>query len=233
MVFLAGSAAHAHLSLRSSIPASSASADIDSAPALSQLEASFLEGLLQHLPAVCAFSLPLAASYRRVVDGAWSGGTYVAWGRDNRETPIRLCGFESDYHFEVKCNDGTANPYLSLAALLSAGMLGVRANLKLSVGHSNVAPAKMSENERQKIGVKARMPLNVEDAQKNLRQDKELIAELGEEFVRIYLSAHEVREAVPRLSSSIQELTTRTQALKPQLARETADQTLKKLIQTF
>ena len=73
------------------------------------LEASFLAELLTHLPSLAILTLPLSASYKRMVDGAWSGGTYVCWGTDNREAPIRLCNATSpaSRNFEVKCIDGT------------------------------------------------------------------------------------------------------------------------------
>lgn len=192
-LLLAGNAAHAHVSLRSShskVPATGA--NVASAPGLSQLEASFLEGMLSHLPAICAFTLPLAASYDRVIDGVWSGGTYVAWGRDNRETPIRMTGSQSGYRFEVRCNDGTSNPYVSLAVMLAGGMLGVRAGANLSMGDSKMMPFRLTETERQALGVRTRMPLSQEEAQQRLRADLELSGELGEELVRLFIAAHKV-----------------------------------------
>lgn len=37
------------------------------------------------------------------------------------------------YNFEIKCLDGTANPYFAIAAVLSAGLDGVRNGLKVEM----------------------------------------------------------------------------------------------------
>jgi hypothetical protein len=41
----------------------------------------------------------------------WSGGTYVCWGTDNREAPVRLCNANSPSarNFELRFIDGLAN----------------------------------------------------------------------------------------------------------------------------
>ena len=64
-----------------------------------------------HLPALTALTLPQPASYKRVGDGVWSGGTYVCWGTDNREAPVRLCNAAcpSSRNFELRFIDGLAN----------------------------------------------------------------------------------------------------------------------------
>lgn len=163
---------------------------------MSALEATFIAGVLSHLRAATAFTLPTRASYARMVDGVWSGGTWVAWGRDNREAPVRLCGRgvgAGDVHFEVKSLDGTACPHLAIAALLAAGMSAVRDRTELHVRGVKVAPSGMSEQERERAGISARMPLTVEEARKALDDDVVLKQALGEEFVRCYLSVNKVR----------------------------------------
>jgi glutamine synthetase len=116
----AGSAAHAHISLSSSPP--------DRAR---DLEPSFLAGILHHYPALTAFTLAQDASYERVKSGLWAGSEWVAWGTQNRETPVRKIG---PAHWEVKSLDGLANMYLAMAALLAAGFLGVHGRRELTVG---------------------------------------------------------------------------------------------------
>jgi glutamine synthetase len=78
---------------------------------LTSYEASFLSSLLDHLPGVTALTLPQPASYVRVGDGVWSGGTYICWGTDNREAPVRLCNANSPSarNFELRFIDGLAN----------------------------------------------------------------------------------------------------------------------------
>ena len=92
-----------------------------STPNLSGTESSFLAGLLEHLPAVQAFTMALPPSYDHMIDGVWSSGTYVCWGDSNKEVPVRLCNRYSDSsrNFEVKCVDGLANPWVSVATRIS------------------------------------------------------------------------------------------------------------------
>jgi hypothetical protein len=108
-LFQGGSSTHTHVSVHS------AGGSWPNAPTatndLTSYEASFLSSLLDHLPAVTALTLPQPASYKRVGDGVWSGGTYVSWGTDNREAPVRLCNANSpsSRNFELRFIDGLAN----------------------------------------------------------------------------------------------------------------------------
>lgn len=61
------------------------------------------------------------------MDSTWSGGTWLAYGDENRETPLRRVSHD-DAHWEIRCLDGTANVYLFIAALIEAGMCGVEGN---------------------------------------------------------------------------------------------------------
>jgi len=185
-----GNAAHMHFSVQSSKP--SPSANIPTAPFLTQTDASFLQSLLSHLPAICALSLPTDASYLRMLDGVWSGGTYAAWGRENREVPIRLSGARGNYHFELRCLDGTANAYVALAAILESGMRGIREGVKLEMADTQEVPASLSEEERRKRGIRKRLPLNRKEALEYFRADKELNEFFGKEFAEKYLAVNEL-----------------------------------------
>lgn len=79
---IGGTASHVHVSLKKS--ATSPEAKIPEAPGLTVLETEFIAGLMDHLQAVAAFVMPTMASYDRLMDGAWAGGTYVCWGVENR-----------------------------------------------------------------------------------------------------------------------------------------------------
>jgi glutamine synthetase len=59
-------------------------AGIVEAPHMTVLESEFVAGLTNHLQAVAAFVMPTMASYDRLMDGAWTGGTYVCWGIENK-----------------------------------------------------------------------------------------------------------------------------------------------------
>lgn len=49
-------------------------------PNISVIESHFLAGVLHHLPALCAFTMPTVYSYDRIGEGCWSGGVWVCWG---------------------------------------------------------------------------------------------------------------------------------------------------------
>lgn len=133
-----------------------------------------------------------------MVDAAWSGGTWVCWGSDNREAPVRLCGTRTathGRHFEVKALDGTANPYLAIAALLHAGTLGVRKGLELRLGDLQGMAQLIGEAERAKLGITQRLPRDLGQAVEKLRGDEELVSGLGEDLVAKYISTIEASRA--------------------------------------
>ncbi|EIW81762.1 glutamine synthetase guanido kinase [Coniophora puteana RWD-64-598 SS2] len=204
-----GTACHAHLSVHkpgATQPISSTS------PHLNALESSFLAGLLNHLPAVTAFTLPQPASYSRVVDGIWSGGTWVSWGIDNKEVPVRLCNyaFPASRNFEVKCIDGLANPYLALSAVLGAGLTGVNKGADLHVRDCSVdrAPGQLNEKERAELGIVDRMALSWEDAIAKLEADDELIDAIGRKSVDAYLAVNKFLSSF-MVAGSEEDVTTR------------------------
>jgi len=216
-----GSAAHTHISVHPINPEQpfglqalaaedSQVLSATSENVLTPLERIFLAGLLDHLPAACAFTLPIRASYARVVDGIHSGGTWVAWGRDNRETPVRLCvppapalaqtqpssakstaptaNPPSGNHFEVKCVDGTSSPYLALSGLLGAGLLGIQSKAPLVEKDCRVPTATMTEAEREAVGVKGRLPRTWEEARGALEGDeamRDLLGSVVEGFLAV------------------------------------------------
>ena len=151
--------------------------------------------MLAHTPALAALALPTSHSYARVLDGIWSGGTYAAWGFDNRETAIRLCGSQGSHNFEVRFVDGTASPYLVLAGLIGAGAQAIAEGTPLATGDCAKPVAVMSEEERASAGVQnvGRLPTTIDQARKNLNADKVLRTALGDHFVDTYIAVNEVR----------------------------------------
>jgi glutamine synthetase len=188
----AGSSAHAHISVHA--------APEKTADGLSAHESAFLAGVLDHLPAIAALTLPTKASYKRIADGVWSGGTYVCYGTENREAPIRLTNATSPLsrNFEVRCIDGTANPHLALAALLAGGLIGLRSMMALEIQDcpGPKSAAEMTETERQALGITKRMPLSIDDARTNLEQDSALCEVFGKDLVESYLSVNKVNAFV-------------------------------------
>ncbi|KAI6098627.1 hypothetical protein EDD17DRAFT_1800955 [Pisolithus thermaeus] len=156
-------------------------------------ESRFLAGLMTHLPSIMAFTLPIPQSYGRVRDGIWSGGTWACWGDEHKEVSVRLTNTHSPQtrHFEVRTVDGTANPYLVLAGLISAGIIGIRDQLALTVeGCGERSGAQLSEAERAEKGITRKLPLDVETARQHLLEDQKIGEVIGEEVVRKYVAVN-------------------------------------------
>lgn len=186
-----GTGAHAHISVHSTTGASPPSEHHPST--LTTHESRFLAGLMRHLPSVIAFTLPLPQSYERMKDGIWSGGTWACWGDEHKDVPVRLTNAHSPQtrNFEVKTVDGTANPHLVLAGLISAGIIGIRDQLELTVeGCGESSGAGLSEAERAEKGIVRRLPLDVESARRYLLEDQKIREVIGEEMVRKYVAAN-------------------------------------------
>ncbi|KAF3620699.1 putative H/ACA ribonucleoprotein complex subunit 3-like protein [Capsicum annuum] len=129
-----GSGSHVHISL-SRNGENVFMADGESKYGMSKIGEAFMAGVLNHLPSILPFTAPLPNSYDRIQPNMWSGA-YLCWGKENREAPLRAAsppgvphGFVSN--FEIKAFDGCANPYLGLAAIIAAGIDGLRRNLSL------------------------------------------------------------------------------------------------------
>ena len=91
----------------------------------------FSAGILAHAPALTAFLNPTVNAYKRLVPDSLAP-THANWGWDNRTTFIRIPAERgAATRVEVRVGDGSANPYLAIAATLFAGLHGLRDELQL------------------------------------------------------------------------------------------------------
>ncbi len=88
----------------------------------------FLGGLMKYSPELCLFFGPTINSYKRYQPGSWAP-TRMAWAVDNRTTGFRVVGRGDSFRIENRMPGADANPYLAFAAMLAAGMAGVREGL--------------------------------------------------------------------------------------------------------
>ena len=149
----------------------------------------FYAGVLKSLRAIAAFTYPNVTSYERAVDSVWAGGTWVAWGSQNRETPLRKI---KDSHWEIKCVDGLANPYLALCAILGAGLQGIFDDEHLSMTDCQADPATLDKGQKKELGIEQQLPKSIHESLECLRQDRKLRGALGEDVVETYLAVKEV-----------------------------------------
>jgi glutamine synthetase len=84
----------------------------------------FLGGMRNHVRELALFIAPSVNSYKRYASESWAP-TSVSWGRDNRTCGFRIVGHGSSRRVECRIPGADANPYLSFAALLAAGLDGI------------------------------------------------------------------------------------------------------------
>ena len=96
---------------------------------LSKVAGQFIAGIMKHAPALTALANPLVNSYKRLVPG-FEAPVDIAWSPFNRSPMLRLPkGEEGSKRIEIRSPDPAANPYLLFAALITAGIDGVEADL--------------------------------------------------------------------------------------------------------
>ena len=107
--------------------------------------------MLAHADSLLAFTNPSTNSYKRLVPGfeAPIAGTYSI---GNRTACIRIPGYQRDpakMRFEFRPSDGTMNPYLAYAAMLMAGLDGIKRKLDpglpLNENLDNLSPEKLAQ----------------------------------------------------------------------------------------
>ena len=95
---------------------------------LSQTALHYIGGLLTHAPALLAFTNPSTNSYRRLVPG-FEAPVNCFFSNGNRSAAIRVPAYATEpdkVRLEYRPPDATCNPYLAMAAMLMAGLDGVR-----------------------------------------------------------------------------------------------------------
>ena len=93
----------------------------------SELFYGFLAGQQNHLPSVLCMLAPYVNSYRRFVPDD-AAPINLEWDRDNRTTGLRVpLSKPADRRIENRVVGMDCNPYLAIAASLTAGLLGMLA----------------------------------------------------------------------------------------------------------
>lgn len=95
---------------------------------LSQTALWYIGGILKHAPALLAFTNPTTNSYKRLVPG-FEAPVNLAYSQGNRSASVRIPLTGSNpkaKRLEFRCPDATSNPYLAFAAMLCAGIDGIK-----------------------------------------------------------------------------------------------------------
>jgi glutamine synthetase len=155
---------------------------------LSKLAYHFMAGILAHAPALTALAAPTVNSYKRLVVGrSLTGATwapaYISYGNNNRSTMVRI-----PYgRLELRLPDGASNPYLTTAAVIAAGLDGVKRELDAGPGtKDNLYDYSPAQLKQHGIGI---LPQNLNEAIRAFEEDIVIRDALGnslsEEFIML------------------------------------------------
>lgn len=144
---------------------------------LSETAMHFLGGLLKHARALSAVTNPTVNSYKRLVPG-YEAPVYISWGYRNRSTLIRVPAFwGKGARIEYRCPDPSANPYLAFAAVLMAGLDGIKRRVDPEA-YTEANVYEMDESERVRLGIDT-LPESLGEALEELKRDRVVRGALG------------------------------------------------------
>jgi glutamine synthetase type III len=181
---LTGSGCHAHVSLWTATGDENLFDDPQGELGLSETAYHFIGGVMHSAEGLCAITNPTVNSYKRInapvtLSGAtWSPNT-VTYAGNNRTHMIRI---PEAGRFEFRLADGAANPYLLQAAILAAGLDGIK--------HKRDPGKRLDINmytEGYKAGDAKKLPLNLLDALRALERSTVLNEALGAAVVNSYV----------------------------------------------
>ncbi len=149
----------------------------------------FIGGLMKHMKAITFITNPLVNSYKRLTPG-FEAPVYLAWSLKNRSPLIRIPSSRGELtRIELRSPDSAANPYLSLAVCLAAGLDGIR-NEILPPDSVDANIYNMTDEERSAAGIE-KLPRNLKEAAEEFEKDDIIRQVLGEDLSKKYLKAKE------------------------------------------
>lgn len=147
----------------------------------------FLGGLLKHARSFAALTNPLVNSYKRLVPG-YEAPVYVAWSPQNRSPLIRIPAKRGlSTRIELRNPDPACNPYLALAAMLKAGIDGIKNKIQPpEPTEKNIY--RMTNEEKNTEGIQA-LPGTLGEAIELLEANSVMKDALGEHIFSKYIEA--------------------------------------------
>ncbi len=118
---------------------------------LSDMALHYIGGLIKHAPALCALCNPTTNSYKRLVPGFEAPVNFI-YSERNRSAAIRIPMYSQNpkaKRVEYRAPDPGCNPYIAFAAMLMAGLDGIRHKIDPGVATDeslyDMAPAKLAK----------------------------------------------------------------------------------------
>ena len=191
----AGSGMHVHmLLLKNGEPVFS---DDNGYAHLSETAHYFMGGLLKHIASLCALTNPSTNSFKRLVPG-FEAPVTVGYATSNRSAVIRIPAYAKSpdkRRFELRNPDATCNPYFCYAAILMAGLDGIKNKIDPHAngwGPYDMKLYHLSDEEKAKLH---HLPTSLPEALDALEADHEYLTAGGvfpEELLKNFISAKRV-----------------------------------------
>ena len=159
---------------------------------LSETAHYFIGGLLKHIASLCAITNPSTNSFKRLVPG-FEAPVTVGYATSNRSAVIRIPAYAkqpSERRFELRNPDATCNPYFCYAAILMAGLDGVKNKIdphKSGWGPYDMNLYHLSDEEKSKL---QGLPTSLDEALTALENDHDYLTAGGvfpEELLRNFI----------------------------------------------
>lgn len=141
----------------------------------------FMGGLLKHINSLCALTNPSTNSFKRLVPG-FEAPVTVGYATSNRSAVIRIPAYAKTpelRRFELRNPDATCNPYFCYAAILMAGLDGIKNQIdphENGWGPYDMNLYHLPEEEKAKL---SSLPTCLEDALDALEADHDYLTSGG------------------------------------------------------
>ena len=162
----------------------------------------YIGGLLTHIDSLLAFCAPTTNSYKRLVPH-YEAPVNVAFSARNRSAAIRIPMFYQGNpkakRLEFRPPDPTANPYLAFAAMLCAGIDGIKRKIDPTKAGFGPLDTNIYELEPEKARSIRSVPGSLRESLDALREDHAYLTEgkvFTEEFIAEwieYKTEHELK----------------------------------------
>jgi glutamine synthetase len=137
----------------------------------------YIGGLLKHARAITRIANPTINSYKRLVPG-YEAPVYITWSTANRSALVRVPAARGNStRAEFRSPDPMCNPYLTFAAMLAAGMDGIK-NKIMPPESTDKNIYHLSAEERKKLGI-TMLPGSLMEAQGELSKNTVLSRAMG------------------------------------------------------
>jgi len=153
---------------------------------LSEMALQYVGGIFRHARSVAAFTNPSTNSYKRLIPG-FEAPSILTYSSQNRSASCRIPygAGEKAVRVEMRFPDSTACPYLAFAAMMMAGLDGIK-NKDVPVGPMDEDLFELSLDEIREKGI-PQMPHTLRGAIEGLIRDNDYLKPVfTEEMIDVY-----------------------------------------------